>query len=189
VKAAQSLKGKVVLKIDSPDIAHKTEAGGVKIGIEGEAAIVLAYRQIIESVKAYAPQANINGVLVQEMARPGVEMMLGVVLDPVFGPIVVTGLGGIHIEVLQDIAYRAAPVSPHQAAQMIEELRGVKLLDGVRGVTARDRKALIEAIVRLSWFAADFKDEISEMDINPLVVYGQTEGVQMLDALLVRTPS
>ena len=72
---------------------------------------------------------------------------------------------------------------------MIEELRGVKLLDGVRGVTARDRKALIEAIVRLSWFAADFKDEISEMDINPLVVYGQTEGVQMLDALLVRTPS
>lgn len=189
VKAAQSLKGKVVLKIDSPDIAHKTEAGGVKIGIEGEAAIVLAYRQIIESVKAYAPQANINGVLVQEMARPGVEMMLGVVLDPVFGPIVVTGLGGIHIEVLKDIAYRAAPVSPHQAAQMIEELRGVKLLDGVRGVTARDRKALIEAIVRLSWFAADFKDEISEMDINPLVVYGQTEGVQMLDALLVRTPS
>jgi len=183
---AEKIGGKVVLKIDSPDIAHKTEAGGVRLGVEGAAAIAEAFEGIVKSAKQYAPQARINGVLVQEMARPGVEMMLGVIRDPVFGPIVVVGLGGIFVEVLKDIAYRAAPVTPMQANEMLDELRGVKLLEGVRGMSVRDRDAVVDAIVRLSWFAHDFRNDIVEMDINPLMVYEQGAGVRVLDALIVR---
>ena len=186
VAFAEKIGGKVALKIDSPDIAHKTEAGGVRLSLEGGAAIAEEFDAIMESAKHYAPQARINGVLVQEMARPGVELMLGVIRDPVFGPIVVAGLGGIYVEVLKDIAYRAAPVTPRQAGEMLNELRGVKLLDGVRGMAARDRAAVVDAIVRLSWFAHDFKDAIAEMDINPLMVYQQGAGARVLDALIVR---
>ncbi len=187
VSLAAKIGGKVALKIDSPDIAHKTEAGGIRLGVEGAAAITEAYEAIVVSAKRYAPQAKINGVLVQEMARPGVELMLGVIRDPVFGPIVVAGLGGIFVEVLKDIAYRAAPVTPKQAHDMLDELRGVKLLAGVRGMAARDRDAVVDAIVRLSWFAHDFKSDITELDINPLMVYEQGAGARLLDALIVRS--
>ena len=186
VTLAVKIGGKVVLKIDSPDIAHKTEAGGVRLGVEGVAAITEAYEAIVKSAKQYAPQAKINGVLVQEMARPGVEMMLGVIRDPVFGPIVAVGLGGIFVEVLKDVAYRVAPVTPTQANEMLDELRGVKLLAGVRGMPARDREAVVDAIVRLSWFAHDFRDSVAEMDINPLMVYEQGAGARVLDALIIR---
>ncbi len=186
VSLAQSIGGKVVLKIDSPDITHKTEAGAVRIGVAGAEAVTEAFESIVKSATAHAPQARINGVLVQEMAQPGVEMMLGVVMDPVFGPIVAAGLGGIHVEVLKDIAYRAAPVTHQQANDMLGELRGVKLLSGVRGMSARDRNAVVDAIVRLSWFAHDFRHEIAELDINPLMVYENGAGGRVLDALIVR---
>ena len=189
VSLAEKIGGKVVLKIDSPDIAHKTEAGGVRLGVTGAAAITEAFEAIVKSAKQYAPQAHINGVLVQEMARPGVELMLGVIRDPVFGPIVVAGLGGIFVEVLKDIAYRVAPVTPAQANEMLDELRGVKLLAGVRGMAPRDRDAVVDAIVRLSWFAHDFKNDIAEMDINPLMVYESGAGARVLDALIVRAAS
>ncbi len=185
---AAKMGGPVALKIDSPDIAHKTEAGGIRLGVSGKDAVSEAFDSIIESARAYAPQAKINGVLVQEMARPGVEMMLGVIMDPVFGPIIAAGLGGIHVEVLKDISYRAAPVTLRQANEMLDELRGVKLLAGVRGMSARDRNAVVDAIVRLSWFAHDFRHEISELDINPMMVYEAGAGARVLDALIVRRP-
>jgi acetate---CoA ligase (ADP-forming) len=186
VAMAAKIGGKIALKIDSPDIAHKTEAGGVHLGVEGESAVTGSYEAIVNAARNYAPQAKINGVLVQEMARPGVEMMLGVIRDAVFGPIIVAGFGGIHVEVLKDVAYRVAPVTPSQAGAMLDELRGVKLLAGVRGMSARDREAVVDAIVRLSWFAHDFRDNITEMDINPLMVYEQGAGARVLDALMVR---
>ena len=185
---AEKAGAPVAMKIDSPDIAHKTEAGGVKLGVNGRQAAVEAYRDILRSAKQYAPHARINGVLVQEMAKPGVEMMLGVVRDPVFGAIVVAGLGGIFVEVLKDVSYRVAPVAPAQAAEMLQELRGKKMLDGVRGMEPRDREALIDAIVRLSWFAHDFRNEVAELDVNPLVAYERGAGVRLLDALIVRAP-
>lgn len=186
VSLAGKIGGKVALKIDSPDIAHKTEAGAIRLGVEGKQAVTENFDAIIKSARQYAPQAKINGVLVQEMAHAGVEMMLGVINDPVFGPIVVAGMGGIHVEVLKDVAYRVAPVTPKQANDMLDELRAVRLLAGVRGMAARDRDAVVDAIVRLSWFAHDFSDQISELDINPLMVYEHGAGVRVLDALIVR---
>jgi acyl-CoA synthetase (NDP forming) len=182
---AREIGGAVALKIDSPDIAHKTEAGAIRLGVAGDD-ISDAYTQVLDAARRYAPDARINGVLVQEMAPAGVEMMLGVIRDPVFGPIVAVGLGGIHVEVLRDVAYRAAPVTPQQAQDMLAELRGAKLLDGVRGMPPRDKRTVVDLIVRLSWFAHDFRDEIGELDINPLVVLGEGEAARVVDALIVR---
>ena len=183
---ARAIGGAVALKIDSPDIAHKTEAGAIRLDVRGDGAVREAYAEVVAAARAYAPHVRLNGVLVQEMARKGVEMMLGVVRDPVFGPIVAVGLGGIHVEVLNDIAYRAAPVTPLEAEAMLDELQGAKLLDGVRGMPPRDKAALADTIVRLSWFAHDFSAEIAELDVNPLVAL--EDGVRVVDALLIRRP-
>jgi acetyltransferase len=178
--------GKVALKIDSPDILHKTEAGAVRLGLDGDDAISRGYAEVTAAARRHMPSAKINGVLVQEMAPPGVEMMLGVIVDPVFGHVVAAGMGGIHIEVLRDVAYRIAPVSREQALAMLHELRSFKLLEGVRGMTPRDIDKVAELIARLSWFAHDFKNEIAEMDINPLMVLARGDGAVVVDALIVR---
>ncbi len=189
VAQARAIGGPVALKIDSPDIAHKTEAGGVRLGVRGDAAVDEAWQQIVESARRYAPDARINGVLVQEMAASGVEMMLGVIRDPVFGPVVVAGLGGIHVEVLRDVAYRVAPVTPAEARSMLDGLRGRRLLDGVRGMPPRDVDAVVDLVVRLSWFAHDCADLIDEIDINPVVVLEAGSGTRVVDALIVRDPA
>jgi acetyltransferase len=186
VAHAGALGGAVAIKIDSPDIAHKTEAGAIRLGVHGDDAVRKAFAAVIESARQFAPQAAINGVLVQEMAASGVETMLGIVRDPVFGPVVAAGLGGIHVEVLRDIAYRVAPVTAEEARRMLRELRGYKLLEGVRGAPPADIDALVEAIVRLSWFAHDLDREIAEVDLNPLLVFERGAGVKVVDALIVR---
>jgi acyl-CoA synthetase (NDP forming) len=186
VAYAREIGGPAALKIDSPDIAHKTEAGAIRLNVTGDEQARIAYEEVVNAARRYAPTAKLNGVLVQEMVPAGVEMMLGVVADPVFGPIVAAGLGGIYVEVLKDVAYRAAPVTTHQAAEMLGELRSAKILDGVRGMPARDREALIDLIVRLSWFAHDFQGEIAELDLNPVIVLERGTGARIVDALIVR---
>ena len=186
VAHARVIGGPVAIKIDSPDIAHKTEAGAIRLGVLGDEAVRQAFAEVTQSARRFAPQAAINGVLVQEMAAQGVEMMLGVVRDPVFGPVVAAGLGGIHVEVLRDIAYRIAPVTPDEALRMLRELRGYKLLEGVRGAPPADIAALVDTIVRLSWFAHDLDADIAELDINPLLVFERGAGVKVVDALMVR---
>jgi acetate---CoA ligase (ADP-forming) len=183
---AREIGAPVALKIDSPDIAHKTEAGAIRLNVAGDDQVRNAYAEVISAAGRHAPAARLNGVLVQEMAPAGVEMMLGVVADPVFGPIVAVGLGGIYVEVLKDVAYRAAPVTAHQAAEMLGELRSAKILDSVRGMPARDREALIDLIARLSWFAHDFRGEIAELDLNPVIVLERGAGARVVDALIVR---
>jgi acetate---CoA ligase (ADP-forming) len=183
---AREIGGCVALKIDTPDIAHKTEAGAVRLNVRGDEAVRDAFVEVLDSARRYAPDAQLNGVLVQEMASRGIELMLGVVRDPVFGPIVAVGLGGIHVEVLKDIAYRVAPVSRHHAREMLNELRSVKLLDGVRGMLPRDKEAVLDLIVSLSWFAHDLRDEIAELDVNPLIVLERGAGARVVDALIVR---
>ena len=178
----------VVLKIESPDIPHKTEAGGVKLGLDSAERVQAAYLDILESVKRHNAAARIDGVTVQAMAPAGIELILGVSRDATFGPVITVGLGGIHVEVLRDIAHRVAPVDAAQAMAMLRELRAYPILEGVRGAGPCDIAAVIETIVRLSWLAHELRDDIAELDINPLRVLEQGKGVRLLDALIVRAP-
>ena len=185
--AAAELGGKVALKIESRDIAHKTEARAIRLNVQ-EAEVERAYHEVMEAAHAHKPAARLNGVLVQEMARPGLEVMLGLVQDPAFGPVVVAGLGGIHVEVLRDIAYRVAPIDAEDAHAMLRELRGYALLEGVRGSPPRDIGALCELISRLSWLGHDAGADIAEFDINPLMLYEEGTGAMAVDALAVLGP-
>lgn len=186
VQAAASIGGAVALKIESANVPHKTEAGGVKLNVSGEAAVRAAYADILKAVAAHAPRAKIDGVLVQEMAPAGVEMMLGVTRDITFGTVVSVALGGVHVEVLKDIAHGIAPLTHDDARRMVDGLAARKLLDGVRGAPACDVDALCDAIVRLAGFAQDFADSIAELDINPLIVLPRGQGVWVVDALIVK---
>ena len=185
-RIARELGGDVALKIESVDIPHKTEAGAIRLRVQGDNAVREAFDAVMAAASAYRSDARIDGVLVQEMAPPGLEFMLGLVADPIFGPVVVAGLGGIHVEVLRDITYRVAPVDNDEAHAMLRELRGYKLLEGVRGAAPRDIDALCDLIVRLSWLGHDCRAEIGELDINPLVLYGQGAGARVVDALVVK---
>ncbi len=185
--AAESMGGNVALKIESPDIAHKTEAGGVRLALHGAQAVRRGYDEMLAAVKTHAPQARISGVLVQEMSPPGVEMMLGVTHDITFGPVVSVALGGVHVEVLCDIAHGITPLTHSDAQRMVDSLAGRKLLDGVRGAPAADVEALCDAIVRLSQFAQDHASTVAELDINPLMVLPRGQGIKIVDALIVKS--
>lgn len=180
---ARAIDGPVALKVESADIAHKTEAGAIRLGLTDEAGIRQAYAQVLAAARNYRPGARIAGVLVQEMVPRGVEMMLGIVRDPVFGPLVAVGFGGIYVEVLRDISYRVPPVDAPTAREMLGELRGYKILEGVRGMAPADIDALVDCIVRLSWLAHDHGAAIRELDANPLTVLAK--GAKVVDALLV----
>jgi acetate---CoA ligase (ADP-forming) len=186
VVAAIRIGGAVALKVQSPDITHKTEAGAVALGIAGDAAVREAYRKILASAKAAHPDAAIEGVLIQQMAPPGVEIILGITRDPVFGPMLMVGLGGIHVEVLRDVAFSPVPIGPDDALALLGELKGAALLDGVRGAPPADRAALSELIAALSRFAADHGGQIDEIDLNPVIVHPEGQGPTVVDALIVK---
>jgi acyl-CoA synthetase (NDP forming) len=174
----------VALKIQSPGIPHKTEAGGVRIGVADAAAAARAFDEIVASARRHAPQAQIDGVLVQEMVAGGTEVILGVNNDPLFGPAVMAGFGGIFAEVLRDVSFRLAPVALSEAHAMLRELRAFPILDGARGRPKADVEALAQAIVRLSALAVDLGDALAELDINPLFVLPAGRGVRAGDALI-----
>ncbi len=181
--AARDFGCPVAMKIASPDILHKTEAGGVKLGVsEAEAAV--AHEAIMASGRAYAPDARIDGVLVSPMVSGGVECILGAKTDPVFGPVVMFGLGGVFTEVLRDVSFRRAPFGPETARAMVDELKGSALLKGARGRPSTDLDALAGAISRLSLFAAAHGDAVESIEMNPLLA--RPEGPVALDALIVK---
>jgi acetate---CoA ligase (ADP-forming) len=185
-EAAMRIGGPVALKVQSPDIAHKTEAGAVLLGQSGDAAVREAYRSVLANAKRARPGAKIDGVLVQAMAKRGQEMILGVTRDPVFGPMLMVGLGGIHVEVLKDVAFAPVPLDAEDALALIGELKGAALLDGVRGAKAADKQALAELMVALSRFASDHADQIAEIDLNPVLVHEAGDGLSVVDALIVK---
>ncbi len=186
VAAATRIGGAVALKVQSPGIPHKTEAGAVALGAQGDAAVRGAYARVLVNAEAAHPGAAIQGVLVQQMAPPGVEIILGVTRDPDFGPMLMVGLGGIHVEVLRDVAFSPVPIGPDEVQALLGELKGGALLDGVRGAPPADRAALAELIAALSRFAADHADQIDEIDLNPVIVHPQGQGVTVVDALIVK---
>jgi acetate---CoA ligase (ADP-forming) len=175
---------RLVLKIVSPQITHKTEVGGVMLDVAaGEAGT--AYDRLLERVRERAPAATIEGVLMSPMVKGGTEMILGVQNDPVFGPVVMLGLGGIFVEVLRDVTFRIAPFSVEEAHRMIAELRGAAILRGARGQPPADLDALAAALSKLSLFAAAKRAEFTSIDINPILVRPKGEGAAALDALIL----
>ena len=184
--AAARLGEKLVLKIVSPDIPHKTELGGVMLNVPGSDA-GKAYDELVQRVQARAPSAKIDGVLISPMVSGGVEMILGVQNDPVFGPVVMLGLGGIFVEVLRDVTFRIAPFGVEEAQRMIGELRGRAMLEGARGQPRCDVDALAQALSKLSVFAAAKSAEFTSIDVNPLLVRERGKGAAALDALILTT--
>lgn len=160
----------VVLKVLSPDITHKSDVGGVKVGLKSASQVERAYSEIMSAVKQKEPGAKIWGVTVQKMARPGVEVIIGMSKDPQFGPVLMFGLGGVFVEVLKDVSFRIVPLVRRDASEMISEIKGYPLLKGYRGQEPANISLLEEILLKLSDFV-DANPEIKELDLNPIFAY------------------
>ncbi len=184
MKAATALGMPVAMKVESPDIPHKTEAGVIRLNLKTEVEVKAAYDAVMANANKYNAKAKINGVLVQPMVPSGTEIMVGTRIDPLFGPLIVAGLGGILVELLKDTSLDLAPINMHEAHAMLKKLKSQSMLDGFRGAEPVDRDKLADIIVRLSEFAADQKDLIDELDVNPLICSGGR--IMAVDALIVK---
>ncbi|MEN8098450.1 MAG: acetate--CoA ligase family protein, partial [Chloroflexota bacterium] len=183
-ESAEEIGFPLVMKIISPDILHKSDMGGVIVGISSEQEALNAYQEIMLRARRYSPDADIWGVAVQEMVTPGRETIIGVSEDPTFGHMVMFGIGGIYVEVIKDVQFGITPLSEKHARSMITELRSYPLLEGVRGEKASDMDAMVDCLLRISQMVVDFP-EIVELDINPLFVYPEGQGVMAVDARIV----
>jgi len=170
VLLSQKIGFPVALKIASPDVIHKSDSGGVKLGLNNVAQVKTAYNEIIESVNQQYPGAVIQGVSVQKMVRPGTEVIVGTSKDPQFGPVIMFGLGGIFVEVLKDVSFRIVPVRQRDAQEMIQEIKGYPLLQGYRGKEPANIPALVEMILKISKFAEE-NPKVKELELNPIFAY------------------
>jgi acyl-CoA synthetase (NDP forming) len=186
VAAAQAYGRAVALKVQSADIPHKTEAGGIALNVVGADNVRAAYDRVLAAASRYAPAAQIEGVLVQPMAPPGREIILGINRDPTWGLLLMIGLGGVLVEALGDVALAPMPLDMDEARALIGRLRGAQLLASHRGSAAADTEALTALMVRLAQFAADHADTIAAIDLNPVIVHAQGDGVSVVDALIVK---
>ena len=176
----------LVLKIQSRDIPHKSEVGGVRVNILTPEQAAFAYDALLANARHHRPEAVLQGVLVAPMARPGVEIIVGTLLDATFGPMIMVGLGGVTAELFRDVVYRPAPVSLAEAVAMLGELKAAPLLNGFRGAAKADVPALAALIAQVSQLAAQFKNDLAEIELNPVLVHPHGEGVTIVDALVVR---
>ncbi|MEM0211588.1 MAG: acetate--CoA ligase family protein [Candidatus Methanomethylicia archaeon] len=172
----------VVFKIVSPDIIHKSDVGGVIINIKNEEEAKNAYKKIMDNVKKHNPNAKIVGILVQEMAPAGLEVIIGGIKDPQFGHAIMFGLGGIFVEILKDVTFRIVPITREDAEEMIREIRGYPLLKGYRGQPPVDENAIIEALMKTSKLLMDFP-KIEQLDLNPIFAY--EKGIKVIDARII----
>jgi len=185
VAISKELGFPVALKVMSEEVVHKSDAGGVKLGLENGSQVEKAYSGMMASVKAAYPKAKIDGVSVQRMARKGVEVIVGMSKDPQFGPVLMFGLGGVLVELLKDVAFRIVPVAKYDAAEMIREIKGFPMLTGFRGSEPCDLAALENLIVGVSNFV-EKHPEVKELDLNPVFAY--KDGVMAVDARVVLEP-
>ena len=185
VSIAGEIGGPVAMKVQSDDLPHKSESNGIALGVEGETAVRETFQRIMENARAFAPSAIIKGVRVERMAEAGVEMIVGVSRDADFGPMLAVGLGGVLVEVLDDVALSPAPVDAAEAAEMLRALRGRRILDGVRGEPPADVDALVGMLVAVSEFAAAACGVLEALDLNPVIVHPRGQGVSVVDAGIV----
>jgi acetyltransferase len=185
VAAAESIGYPVVVKADSPDILHKTEAGVVRLGLTGAEQVRSAVDEVMSNAALAAPEGTINGALVQEMVSGGVEVIVGVSYDQQLGPVLLYGTGGVTVEVYNDVALRLCPVTRAEAVEMIDQVKGSRLLKGFRGSAPADVDALADVLLQVSQMAAQLEGTLSELDINPLMVMPEGQGVRAVDALAV----
>ncbi len=183
-EAAHQVGFPVALKLASPDILHKSDIGGVLLGIQDETAVREGFQRIIERARAAHPEARLRGVQVQQMVPAGKEVILGVKRDPTFGPLVMFGMGGVYAEALADVAFRLAPLTRQDAKEMLDEVKSAQLLCGLRGEAPSDREAVIDAILRVGQLASDC-DTVAELDINPLIVLPQGQGALAADVRIL----
>lgn len=179
---AKEINFPIVMKIVSPDIIHKTDAGGVKVDIKDEEEAMAAYQGIISKAKKYNKNAKISGVIVYSMVPQGTEIIIGMMKDPHFGPVAMFGLGGIFVEILKDISFRVLPIEERDAREMITEIKGYEILKGARGNPPRDIQAIEEALMKISKLTTE-NPEINEIDLNPVFVFER--GLQVVDARMI----
>lgn len=189
VQIANQIGYPVALKIVSPQITHKTDAGAIKLNVSSEAELVTAYHEVIANARKYDPRAEIDGVLVQEMLKGAKEVIIGVSRDPQFGPSIVFGLGGVAVEVLEDICLRVTPITTTDAQEMIREVKAYRMLEAFRGRPESDTVGIVETLLRVSKLAKDLEEVVVNIDINPLMVFDKGEGVKVADALVVLADS
>jgi acyl-CoA synthetase (NDP forming) len=180
--AAQEMGFPVALKVVSPEITHKSDVGGVKLNVGTSQEAKAAFDEIVAAAKKAQPDARIDGVSVQKMARPGIEVIMGMSQDAQFGPVLMFGLGGILVEVLKDVSFRLVPITPRDARQMVQEIKGRPLLEGYRGQEPADVAALEKLLLRLSEFV-EAHPEIAELDLNPIFAY--KDGAVAVDARII----
>ncbi len=182
VAAAKKIGYPIVLKIVSPQVLHKSDAGGVIVGVNDEKGIREGYQKIISNIKKNVPAAVIEGILVQEMAPKGTEIIIGSTVDPTFGPTIMFGLGGIFVEILKDVSFRLAPITKDDAWEMLDEIKAKKMLDGPRGTAKADKETIVNTLLSVSKMLMECP-EIKELDMNPILVY--EKGARAVDARVI----
>jgi acetyltransferase len=182
--ALDQVNGRAVMKVVSRDLPHKSDVGGVVLNIREPEKATRAFDQIMHNVRLVKPDANIIGVLVSEMVDSDLEMLVGLKNDPVFGPVIMTGLGGVFVEIFQDVSTRVLPIGKWDAHSMLKELKAYPLLLGVRGGRKKDIEAVVDTLVRVGSLGMSLGAKLSEMDINPLMIMSEGEGVKAVDALI-----
>ncbi|WP_456321009.1 acetate--CoA ligase family protein [Palaeococcus sp. (in: euryarchaeotes)] len=185
IKYAEEIGYPVVLKLMSPQILHKSDARVVALKIKGADELRKKWEEIHENARKYRPDAEILGVLVAPMLKPGREVIIGVTEDPQFGHAVMFGLGGIFVEILKDVTFRIVPIEEKDAWAMIKNIKGYPILAGARGEEPADMKALVDMILKVSKLVDDLKDYLKEMDLNPVFVYNEGEGAMIVDARII----
>jgi acyl-CoA synthetase (NDP forming) len=182
VRFANKIGYPVVLKIVSPEVIHKSDVGGVEVDLKGDNEVRCGYRRIITNVKKNDPEARIVGIIVQEMAPPSTEVIVGAIKDPQFGPVVMFGLGGIFVEVLKDVAFRVVPFTEDEASDMISEIKAYPILKGYRNTPPADTKTIANILLNASRLMTDYP-LIKEIDLNPILVY--QKGAKAVDARII----
>jgi acetate---CoA ligase (ADP-forming) len=188
-EAARAIGYPLALKVQSPDLPHKTEVGGVRLNVADAAALRVAYEEVISALAVRAPRARLHGVRLEPMAPGGIETIVGVIRDELFGPVLMVGAGGVATEFFKDVAYRLAPVDRRGALEMLASLRIKALLDGVRGAKRADIQALAYLIARISTFAVACRESVREIELNPVLVHAAGKGCSVVDALIVLEPT